>query len=69
MVRRGHLGERSRIALAALASALLVGAFLAWSCRDRGATGAQADNRPGATTGALLVICTGNTQAALETCH
>ncbi|KPJ62112.1 hypothetical protein AMK68_05310 [candidate division KD3-62 bacterium DG_56] len=58
----------SLIALSAVILVLVVAGSLIWSCRNRRDTYARADNQPGATAGTLLVICTGNTRASLETC-
>jgi hypothetical protein len=80
LVTRPEGGRRSRVALFAPLLAVLACGLLAWSCRERAPTGARADNRPaagpaaeatagpGAASGRLLIIATGNTQAALETC-
>ena len=58
----------SLIALSALLLVLVAALFLASSCRRREAGHARADNEPGATGGRLLIICTGDTRASLETC-
>lgn len=58
----------SLIALSALLLALAAVLFLTWSCRRREAGHARADNELGAAAGMLLIICTGDTRASLETC-
>jgi hypothetical protein len=73
VVTRGRRATHSPALRWALAIALVLGALVVWSCRDRKVGNARADNNenngPGARSGRLFVICTGDTYAALENCH